>query len=264
MAGSKNSKRINGYFLAGLASLASCVAPEARLERLAQQPSQPPVAANGSKPSGLDYSVKAANKYLARIGVIFADEPVLQTSLTYSDVRLPGFSVNYFENRRLGDGELTETDLTLRYGESRQDFDWSVKADYVFLDAFTSFRDALEVGARVSTKKLPLTLGGEFNAITSPDNTREVGTEAILSARKDLSLISGLTANVWGDVHFNNHYFTGSDEFSVANAGAGLKWDVFGNGLLSVSADAQKQYTLGDEFDNQEIISTVIGGSLKF
>ena len=55
-------RKIAPLALAGLASLASCVAPEARLERLAQQPS-PPVAANGSRPSGLDYSVKAANKY---------------------------------------------------------------------------------------------------------------------------------------------------------------------------------------------------------
>ena len=33
---------------------------------------------------------------------------------------------------------------------------------------------------------------------------------------------------------------------------------------INVSADAQKQYTLGDEFNNQEIISALVGGSVKF
>ena len=256
--------KTKGIALAGLAALASCVSPNSGLERITQEPSKTPAPANGSKPSGLDYSATIRDKYLARIGVIFADEPVIQTSITYSNDFFNGLSINYFENRLLGNGELTETDLTLRYGASQKDFNWSVKADYVFLDAFTPFRDALEVGVSATTRNLPLTIGGQFNAITSPDNTREVGTESILSARKDFQLFDRLTANVWGDVHFNNQYFIDSDEFSVANAGAGINWNVFGNGLLNVSVDAQKQYTLGDEFENQEVIGASIGGTLKF
>ncbi len=259
------SNKTKGLALAGLAALASCVSPNAGLEKLAQgQESKAPAPANGSKPSGLDYSVTVRDKYLARIGVIFVDEPVIQTSLTYSNENIPGLSVNYWENRRLGDGELTETDLTLRYGASQKDFNWSVKADYVFLDAFTPFRDALEVGVSASTRNLPLTIGGQFNAITSPDNTREVGTESIISARKDLNLGYGLSANVWGDVHFNNHYFTDSDEFSVNNLGAGLNWDVFRDKLLNVSVDAQRQYTIGEEFEDQSLVGVSIGGSVKF
>src|SRR3989344_996953 len=253
-----------GIALAGLGALASCVSPERGLEKLAQQPSQPPVAANGRKPNEVDYSTKVADKYLARIGVIFADEPVIQNSLTYSNNNLPGLSLNYWENRLLGNGELTETDLTLRYGLSRENFDFSVKADYVFLDAFTSFRDALEIGASVSTRNLPVRLGGEIDAIFSPDNSRYVGFEYILSARKDVNLIGGLSANAWGDVHFNSHYFTPDSTFSVTNIGAGLNWDIFRNGLVNLGVSGQQQYTLGDNFEDQSLVGVSVGGSVKF
>jgi len=260
----KISNTGNGIALAGLVALVSCVSPERGLEKLAQEPSKPPVAANGNKPSGLDYNATLADKYLARIGLIFFDEPVLQTSLIYSPSQLDGLRLGYFENRLAGNGELTEIDTNVSYGMSNDIFNTSVKANYTFLDAFTSFSDVLELTARASTKTLPLTIGVEANAMFSPDNNRDVGFEYILSARKDVNLIGGLTANGWGDVHFNSHYFTPNSTFSVTNIGAGLNWDVFGNSLVNLGISGQKQYTLGDNFEDQSLVGLTVGGSVRF
>ena len=242
------------------------VSTEKGLGRIVQDGPQagPPVAANGSKTDGVDYSVKVVDKYLARIGLVFFDEPVLQTSLTYFPKDLSGFNINYFENRMAGNGELTEVDLTLGYGVSADDFDVSFKALYGFLDAFLPFRDIVEVGARASTRNLPITIGAEVDAVFSPDNNRDVGGEAIAFARKDFNLFDSLKANAWTDLHFNNHYFIRDDNFSVANIGAGLRWNPFENDLLNVSVDAQQQYTLINDFDDQSLVSLSVGGSVKF
>lgn len=264
MAKSKNY--FKGLGLAGLVSLTSCVAPEKGLDKIIQdgQQASAPVPANGSKPSGLDYNVKIADKYLARIGLIFFDEPVLQTGLTYSNANLPGLRVGYWENRLLGNGELTEIDTSVSYGRSFEGLDTSVKTNYIFLDSFTSFRDVVELTANVSTNDLPLTFGAEANAVFSPDNNRDIGFEYLLSARKDLTLTPGLTANAWTDIHYNSHYFTPDSTLSVSNIGAGLNWDVFRNGIFNLGISGQQQYTLGDNFDDQSLVSANIGGSLKF
>lgn len=244
--------------LAGISLFPSCAStPLSRLE------SKVNVSVD-KQVNGVEYSSTVKNMYLARIGAVFVNEPVVQNSLTYTNENIPGWSFNYWDNHKLN-GQPTEMDLTLRYSGSNDDVNYSVKGDRVFLRDFTNFHDALELGGDISTKNLPVTLGAELDFIYSPDNSKTTGGfEGILSAGKQFSIMDGLTAGVTGDLHFNNHYFTNSDRLSIANMGVGVNWDLLGTGLLSMGLDAKRQFSLSDDFDNQTVYGFTVGGSVHF